>query len=234
MFGFRPRLWPTVITLPALGVLIALGTWQVHRLAWKTALLAQRDAALAAPPVPLTATTPPTALRFRRGVATGVFDHAHELYLGPRVHDGQAGVHVLTPLHLADGAVLLVNRGWVPDGLRDPARRAAGQLAGEQTVRGVVITPHGPGWFTPDNDPARNMWFWVDLQAMGKQVGADLLPYVLASDDTQVPGGVPIGGQGRIEIRNEHLQYAITWYALAVALLVIYVLYHRRPRGKPT
>ncbi len=234
MFGFRPRLWPTVVTVPGLILLVTLGTWQVQRLAWKTDLLSARESALAEPPVPLTAETSPEALRFRRGEVVGTFDHAHELYLGPRVYDKHPGFHVLTPLRLADGAVLLVNRGWVPEDLRDPAKRPDGQLTGEQAVRGVVLTPSEPNAFTPDNEPANNLWFYVDLAAMGEAVGAELLPYILASDDTEVPGGVPIGGQGRLHIKNDHLQYAITWYSLAVVLLVIYVLYHRRPRGEAT
>ncbi|MEQ9638490.1 MAG: SURF1 family protein [Alphaproteobacteria bacterium] len=231
MVGFRPRLWPTVATVPALAILVALGTWQMQRLAWKTDLLAARDAALAAPPVPLDAGTSPDDLRFRRGEVTGTFDHAHELYLGPRVYDHHPGVHVLTPLRLADGAVLLVNRGWVPQDLRDAARRPAGQVEGVQTVRGVVLTPGPRGTYTPDNEPANNQWFYVDLDAMGRAIGAELLPFVLASDDTDVPGGVPIGGQGRLHIKNDHLQYALTWYSLAVVLLVIYVLFHRRSRS---
>ena len=230
MAGFRPRLWPTVLTVPALLVLLGLGTWQMQRLEWKTALIEARDAALAQPPVALTAATSPEALRFRRGEATGTFMHSRELYLGPRTHAGQPGYHVLTPLRLADGAVLLVNRGWVPADAKDPAKRPEGQAAGEVAVQGVVMALSGPNPFTPDNDPAANRWFWIDLPAMVRAVGEPLLPMVLAADGT-APGGLPVGGQGRPELRNQHLGYALTWYGLAVALGVIYVLFHRRRGG---
>lgn len=230
MAGFRPRLWPTVITVPALLVLLGLGTWQLQRLEWKTALIEARDAALAQPPVELTAATPPETLRFRRAEATGTFLHEHELHLGPRVHGGRAGLHVLTPLRLADGGLLLVNRGWVPESARNPATRPEGQVGGETTVRGVIMALFGPNPFTPENDPAGNSWYWIDLPAMARAVGEPLLPMVLAADET-ARGGLPIGGQGRPELRNQHLEYAITWYALAAALAAIYVLFHRRPRG---
>ena len=230
MASFRPKLWATVFTVPALILLIGLGTWQVQRLNWKTELLETRDAALALPPITLSKDTSPEAIGYRRGQATGTFLHDHELYLGPRVYNALSGLHVLTPMRLADGGVLLVNRGWVPTDGRDPRRRPDGQLAGEQTVRGIVLAPSAPGWFTPENDPAGNYWFWLDLDAMAAQVGEPLLPFVLATDETAVPGGLPIGGQGHVEVRNEHLQYAITWYGLAVVLIVIYVLFHRTPR----
>jgi surfeit locus 1 family protein len=231
MRGFRPRLWPTLVTLPALAVLIGLGTWQVQRLQWKTELIAQREAALAAPPVALPDDPAGfAALAFRRVEAAGRFLHERELHLQPRVLHGQVGAHVLTPLQLDDGRILLVNRGWVPEAARDPARRPEGQVAGPQTVTGVLRAGFAPGWFTPENQPAANQWFWIDIPAMARIVGEPLLPAVLDADARPVPGGLPVGGQTPTEIRNDHLQYAVTWYALAVALLVIYVLFHRQPR----
>jgi surfeit locus 1 family protein len=231
MAAFRPRLVPTLIALPLLLTLLGLGTWQVQRLQWKQALIDERDAALAQPPLTLTSSTSPGALRFRRAEATGTFLHERELHLGPRVHDGKAGLHALTPLRLADGGLLLVNRGWVPEAARDPGTRPDGQVGGEVTVTGVVMAYGPPNAFTPDNDATANTWYTIDLDAMSRAVGAPLLPVVLAADATPVPGGLPVGGQGRPELRNQHLQYAITWYALAVALVVIYVLFHRRRYG---
>ena len=231
MAGFRPRLWPTLIAAPVLLVLLGLGTWQVQRLQWKEALIAERDAAMAAPPVVLTADNAAELPRFRHATATGTFLHDRELHYGPRVFNGAVGLYVLTPLRLADGGLLLVNRGWVPEAARDPARRLQGQVEGEVSVTGVVMAYDPPNAFTPSNDPAANRWYAINLPAMSEAVGAPLLPAILAADAAPVAGGLPVGGRGRPELRNQHLQYAVTWYALAVVLVVIYVLFHRRPRG---
>ena len=87
-----------------------------------------------------------------------------------------------------------------------------------------------PGAFTPDNVPAANQWYWPDLPAMAQAVDLALYPGILEAESAPVPGGLPIGGVTQTPLRNDHLQYAITWYSLAVALVVIYLLYHRRRR----
>jgi surfeit locus 1 family protein len=226
---FRPAFWPTVIALPGFLALLALGTWQLDRLAWKTALNAQRQGAAAGAPVPLPQSREAAqAAEFRPTRAEGVFDHARERYVGATSERGQAGFHVVTPLLLDGGQVLLVNRGFVPSERKDPARRREGQVEGRVAVEGLVrVPPAGkPSWLAPDNHPEANMWFWVDPAAMAP--GA--LPFYLDASPAPNPGGWPKGGVTRLKLSNDHLQYAITWYALAAALLVIYVVYHRQNR----
>ena len=96
-------------------------------------------------------------------------------------------------------------------------------------MEGIVRLAKGPGHFMPDNDPHNNTWFYVDPSSM--MASADLPQiqpyYILAANKTD--GGLPVGHQWRIDIRNNHLQYAITWFALAFGLLMVYLLYHRRP-----
>ncbi|MEX1206465.1 MAG: SURF1 family protein [Dongiaceae bacterium] len=228
---FRPTLWPTVFTVPAVLVMLALGTWQVERLLWKEALIAQRVERTAAPAVPLPgAGDDLAAVEYRRAVVTGEFLHDREMYLAARSLRGNPGYHVVTPLRLSDGRAVLVDRGWVPMDRKDPARRAAGQMVGPVTLDGVIRRAGAPGWLVPDNKPADNVWFWVDPPAMAAQAGVAeaAAPVYLEAGSAENPGGFPIGGQTRINLPNDHLQYAITWYALAAALLVIYVLYHRR------
>jgi surfeit locus 1 family protein len=157
----------------------------------------------------------------------GSFLHDKELYLGARSMNGNPGYHVLTPFALADGGTVLVDRGWVPVERKTPESRPEGQVAGTQTVEGIVRLPGRQAWMQPDNEPGKNMWFYVDLPAMATAMGADIRTdlYVDAGA-AENPGTYPVGGQTRIEIPNDHLQYAITWGLLAVALAVIYVLYH--------
>ena len=228
---YRPALGATVIALPAFAVLIGLGTWQLERLAWKTGIVAFREARLAAPATPLPAdlaNADLAALEHRRVGVAGVLLHEREIYLAAS-RRGSVGFDVITPLRRANGTVLLVDRGWTPAAARDPARRPQGQVEGEVAVEGVVRLTGGRGWFTPDNDPARNYWFWLDLPAMTRFAGVDAPPLVVMAGPAPNPGGLPIGKEARVELRNDHLLYAITWYALALVLAVIYYLSQRRP-----
>jgi len=225
---FRPTLWPTLISVPALIVLIGLCVWQVQRMHWKDALIADREARVAAEPIALPAEgTDPASVDYRRVRLEGSFRHDKELFLGARSLNGNVGYQVLTPFELAGGGTVLIDRGWVPVERKMPESRAEGQLAGPQAIDGIVRVAPGKAWMQPDNEPAHNMWFFVDLPAMKAASGVDLRTdlYVDAGPAGN-PGKYPVGGQTRIEMPNDHLQYAITWGLLAAALAVIYVLYH--------
>ena len=228
--AFRPTFWPTLITVPILIVLLGLGTWQLQRLIWKQDLIGKLQARSTAEAVQLpSGPLDPEEMEYRRVTVSGVFDHENELLLVNRSLRGQAGLHVLTPLIRADGAgAVLVDRGWIPFERRDRVSRADGLIGGEVTVDGLVRFAKDPGWFMPDNEPHNNAWFYVDPGGMAAAAGLRALPshYVMSSA-RDTPGGYPVGHQWRLDIRNDHLEYAITWYALALALLIIYLLYHR-------
>lgn len=221
---FRPRLVPTLFTVPAVLILIALGIWQVQRLHWKEGLIAQRDAAVAAPPIaPPQSFDAARSLEFHHIVAEGVFRNDKELYLAASSDSGEAGYQVVTPLVMSDGRTMFVNRGFVPSELKDPSKRAAGELTGTQRVVGLLRLPSQtkPSFFLPDNRPDLNLWFWVDLPAMAKAAGvADPVPFYVDADKTPNPGGWPKGGITRLDLPNDHLQYAITWFGLAAAVTV--------------
>jgi surfeit locus 1 family protein len=235
---FRPTLWPTLFSVPAVIVMIGLCVWQVQRLHWKEGLIAERESRVAAEPAALPPVgTDPTEMEYRRVRLEGTFLHDKELYLGARSMNGNVGYHVLTPFALSDGGTVLVDRGWVPVERKLPERRPEGQVAGAQTLDGVARLAHGKAWMQPDNEPQHNMWFFFDLPAMAKSAGVDFRTdlYVDAGP-AENPGQYPVGGQTHIEIPNDHLQYAITWGLLAAALAVIYVLYHlklERERQQP-
>jgi surfeit locus 1 family protein len=233
--SFRPAFWPTVTALPLFLILLGLGVWQLERLHWKEALIAQRTAALAASPAAL-----PADLAAARGMeyhpvrVHGEFLNDHELFLGASSDAGTTGFHVITPLRLGDGALLLVDRGWIPGELKDPAKREAGELVGPVDLEGLVRLPtkgwpDWMDWALPVNDCARNYWFWIDIPAMARCGGLDrVLPFTVDAGPAANPGGYPRGGVTRTELPNDHLQYAITWFALAVVLAVIFVVYHSK------
>jgi surfeit locus 1 family protein len=228
----RHLLWPTAMAVPALAVLLGLGTWQLQRHEWKSALIAAREAALAAPPIALPSSFDAARHAFRRVRLEGRFLHEREMHTGPRTRDGQAGLEVITPLLLDDGSAVLVMRGWVPAARTAPETRAEGQVAGRVMVEGLIRRPAARGRFVPDNQPGDNIWFSPDAAAMAAHAGLDRArDFFVEAGPAANPGGLPRGRRYRVALPNDHLGYAITWYALAVALLVIYILFVRRRRA---
>lgn len=229
-----------VLALLAFGLLVSLGLWQLQRLAWKEDLVAKIDGRIHAAPAPLPPEAEwtrldPDAYEYRRVSVTGVFEHDKEALIfrasGPNQGLSQPGFVVLTPLRLASGAHVLVLRGFVPENLRDPATRAAGQIAGETTITGLMRAPEPRNPFTPADDPAKGLWFTRDPAAIAAHFKLDRpAPFSIDADDSPVPGGWPRGGVTIVSIRNDHLSYALTWFGLAGALAAVAaaVLWRRR------
>jgi len=225
----RPTLATALLAGSAFLVLLALGSWQVQRAIWKGELNAERRAHIAAPAEPLPeAAQDWAAWDYRRVDLKGRFLHAHELMLGARSLNGNVGYHLLTPLEEAGGRVVLIDRGWIPLDKKEPETRAEANPEGPVALEGVLRIPRKPGWFAPANAPEENFWIWVDVPAMEQATGLTLAPFFVEADARPNPGGWPKGGQTQVDLPNDHVQYAITWYALAAALAVIVVLYHRR------
>jgi surfeit locus 1 family protein len=235
MTNFRPTFWPTVFSLPALLICLALGAWQIERLFWKQDLIARRDAAVTAAPAPVPKTLAEArGMEYRHVSDEGSYLYDKEIFLGATSDAGGQGYQVLTPLLEPGGRVVFVNRGYIPAELKDSARRSAAQIPGTVHVQGLLRLPPTarPNWFLPDNRPDLNYWFWVDLPAMAAADNLDrVAPFYIDADATPNPGGWPKGGVTRLTLPNNHLQYAITWFSLAIALIVIYVLFHRRNAG---
>jgi surfeit locus 1 family protein len=232
MTGFRPQFWPTIIAIPIVLVCLALGSWQIQRLFWKEGLIAARAAAVAAPPVPVPQNAEQArGMEFRHVSGEGVLLNDKEIFLGATSEGGVNGYQVLTPLREAGGRIVFVDRGFIPAELKNRSRRMAGEPSGTVRVEGLLrLPPDGrPNWFLPDNRPDLNYWFWVDLPAMAAADKLDrVAPFYIDADAAPNPGGWPQGGVTRLALPNNHLQYAITWFSLAVAMIVIYVLFHRR------
>ncbi len=225
---FRPRLWPSLATLAGLALLLGLGSWQLERLRSKQALIAARTVQLAAPAQSLPATAVDwRGWDFRKVSIEGTFRHDLEQRFGAFTREGRFGQHVLTPLVRPDGAAILVDRGFVPADRSAIETRRQGQVAGRLEITGIARYRGAdrPGWFTPANQPGERTWYWYDLAALARAVGLELLPVVVEADASPNPGGLPEGGQTVTRLPNHHLQYAITWYGLAAALIAVYVAF---------
>ncbi len=222
----------TALMLAALAVLLGLGFWQLSRLHWKQGLIAQIEARSTAAPIGLAEAA---ALArdghdpsYYRVSVEGRFHHHRERYLHA-FSDGRIGGHVITPLETEKGEMVLIDRGFVPNELRDPSSRPQGQVEAVTGVTGFVRAPETQGLFTPDNDPEANRWFWRDLAGMTRSMfphgTIEVAPFFLEAEKTAVPGGWPEAGQTKLKLPNNHLQYAVTWFLLAAALLIMYGFY---------
>ncbi len=223
---------PSIAAVMALAVLVSLGVWQLDRKVWKEQLIATISQRLSSPPVALPAAAAWPQLtaahdEFVRVAATAEFLHDREarVYtIGSSMRDGPAGpgYWIFTPARLGDGAIVMVNRGFVPEGKQDPATRADGQLAGQVSLVGVMRWPEAPGLFTPAADPGRNLWFSRDSGAMAAAKGVSAAPFYLELASPQPPGGLPRAGDLHAVLPNNHLGYAITWLGLATVLTGVY------------
>jgi len=222
---FRPLPILTAVCAVAFAILISLGVWQIQRLHWKLGLIAEVNHSLAAPPLSLdTALAMGTRAQYHRVLLDGWFHNDKESYVyasGP----GSAPVyHVLTPFETRERRVLMVDRGIVPPELLDPAKRAR---VDERVMLGVWRVPDPPGMFTPSPDTAHRIWYSRDVRAIAAADHVKLAaPVIVEADAAPNPGGWPRGGQTQVTFRNEHLQYAITWFGLAAALLGVYLAFH--------
>ena len=231
-----------IAVLIALAILISLGTWQVERLYWKEGLLADIAARRNAAPVQLAdieqMLASGTDIEYRPVTVTGRYVNNKERHF-LATWRGEAGFYVYTPLELADGRYLFVNRGFVPYENKEPEMRMQGQLTGEQSVTGLARNrlPGKPSWVVPDNDIAKNIFYWKDIDAMASSDGFDaskVVPFFIDADSTPNPKGFPIGGVTEIDLPNNHLEYAFTWYGLAAVLVgVVGVSWFRGRRGAP-
>lgn len=220
-FVFRPVL--LVLTVLALGVLLTLGTWQVKRLAWKTDLIAKVEARIDDDPVAvlLLLDQPAEEWAYRPVAVSGGFPNAEVAHVFG-TYEGQAGYYAFQAMRLDDGSgrLVLVNRGFVPQ----DARAEFYPLPNAEQLVGIA-RQYAPetglaAAFAPKNRPEDGVFFTRDLQALAAYLTpgeeANYLP--LAVDST-LPTELPRGGTTRIDFRNAHLGYAITWYGLAVGLI---------------
>ncbi|KKX28298.1 SURF1 family protein [Rhizobiaceae bacterium LC148] len=237
--------WKSVATVGvvilALAILLSLGTWQVQRLHWKERLLADIAERRTAPPVTVAEIEEIAKaggdIEYRTVSVTGSFDHSRERHFFA-THEGRTGFYVYTPMTLADGRVLFVNRGFVPYEMKEPSTRADGEVAGEVTLTGYARgrLSEKPSSLVPDNDTAKNIFYWKDLDLMTSSAGlgaGKVLPFFVDADaSVKSPGGWPEGGVTQFDLPNNHLQYAVTWYGLAAALLaVVFGVWWKRRRS---
>jgi cytochrome oxidase assembly protein ShyY1 len=236
-FGFG------IFTLAMVTLFVGLGLWQLQRRVEKHALIAMLDQRLAAAPEPLPAPSTWNALtpdrdEFRRVSFTATFEARLD---GMVYSSGSAirpdisgpGTWAFLPARLPDGETVAVNAGFVPNTMqeRDVQDRAVAQLITGKPVAmtGYIRFPQAAGVLTPDVEHAKRLWFARDQVAMAQALGWDkVAPFYIDLETPVPPNGIPKPGPLQPQLRDEHLQYAITWFTLAGAVVIAFGVWLRR------
>ncbi|MBS0638788.1 MAG: SURF1 family protein [Proteobacteria bacterium] len=223
--ALRRLLLPALVTAVAVLILLGLGTWQVERLQWKRAILAQIDAGERAPPVPLGPHPEP----FTKVTVSGRFRFDKAALYGAEVRQERGGAIMgaqqIVPLERTGAPPILVERGWVPG---TPSSQVD-QPTGEVAVTGYVRPGEPAHWFTPATDLAARRFYALDPEAMGVALGLPKpAPFVLVALGSVPPGQYPVPAGSLPRPQNNHLSYAITWYGLAVAAIAVFIVWARK------
>jgi len=232
----RGLLVPCITTLVIVAALLALGVWQLERRVDKLALIATLDERLATAPVALTpptqwSTLTPAMDEFRRVTFSGVVDTANEARVfasaSPLRKDiSGTGAWLFAPVKLASGEVIAVNRGFVPEGANVPASTSA-----PVALTGYIRFAEARSWLTPPDDRVKKLWFVRDPQAMAEALGwGRVAPFYIDLESPVPPNGVPKPGPLQVNLKNDHLQYAVTWFLLAFAVAIAFAVWFRGQR----
>ena len=227
----RRLIAPAVATVVCFALLCGLGVWQLQRLAWKEALIAEVETRASADPVdaPPESEWPrldPADYEYKRVRLAGVFDGSRQVMVfralsEPRGRYGGPGYLVMTPLKLAGGATVLIDRGFVPEAQKGAAGGGLG--GGETTVVGLMRASEGRNLFTPSDDPASGQWFTRDVGTIARAEGLTrVAPFFIDADAGPDPSVLPEGGETILAFPNNHLSYALTWFGMAAALVGVF------------
>ena len=242
----RLRLRPglTIATLIGLSALVSLGVWQLRRLEWKRGLIAQVEARLAAPPIAFDEAVAREgageSLEYQPVFLDGVYANDLESSVFG-TYEGAAGVYVFTPLDAANPAsggrrFVYVDRGFAPQAFRDPSTRSDAEVKGKVRVEGLFRrTERRRGfekWLAPEDQTADNLYFTRDPEILAARHQLTVPPFYIDSFGRESGGSWPKGGLTRVEFPNRHLEYALTWFGLAAALLGVFLTYSVKGGGQ--
>ena len=204
-------------------IFCTLGTWQLYRLQWKLELISEITFGLDSSPIEYSNLI---KKNYQRVTIKGKFDYDKQIYLYSLNDRGKPGYDVITPFRTNKNENVLVNRGWIVKELKDsPSINLRAES--EKKIVGLLREIYKPNIFKPDNDISNNIWFSLNLEDLKEATGEQFNEFVIFLEDNQVK--TPVPKKISIDVPNNHLKYAITWYAISISI-IFYYLYFRRKK----
>ena len=208
----------------ALLILVSLGTWQLERLRWKTDILSSMKESLSLPPLKITGQVIDNIdqYSFRRIQLTGNYLYKDNITIYSKVFNKKVGKHLIVPLETQYG-IILVNRGFIPSDFNIENNIKSGEIS----INGIVKFQQKINYFTPNNNVIKNEWYYININEVSNFLSLPLLNFYIV-EENNIEEIYPVGSQYNINIPNDHLQYAITWFSLALALSIFINLFWRK------
>ena len=199
----------------------ALGTWQLYRLQWKTALISEITFGLDSTPVKYSNTI---KKNYQRVVSEGKFNFEDQIYLYSLNESGKPGYDVITPYKTLKNENVLVNRGWINKNLK--GNLEINLKENEVKITGLLREIYKANIFKPSNDLKNNIWFTLDANDLKELTGKQFSNYMIFLEKPK--NKVPVPKKISIDVPNNHLKYAITWYSIAISILFYYLYFRRK------
>ena len=213
----------TIFVIFFITLFCSLGTWQLYRLQWKSELISEIAFGLDSNPIEYSNSI---KKNYQRVTAEGKFDYDKQIYLYSLNDSGKPGYDVVTPFRTNKNDNVLINRGWIVKELKDnPSINI--KTASEKKITGLLRQVYKPNIFKPDNDIQNNIWFSINLEDLKEATGEQFSEFVIFLEDNQAK--IPLPKKITIDVPNNHLKYAITWYAISISI-IFYYLYFRRKK----
>ena len=208
----------------ALLILVSLGTWQLERLRWKTDILSSMKESLSLPPLKITSQVIDNIdqYSFRRIQLTGNYLYKNNITIYSKVFNKKVGKHLIVPLETQYG-IILVNRGFIPSDFNIENNIKSGEIS----INGIVKFQQKINYFTPNNNVIKNEWYYININEVSNFLSLPLLNFYIV-EENNIEEKYPVGSQYNINIPNDHLQYAITWFSLALALCIFINIFWRK------
>ena len=199
-------------------MLLSLGSWQLYRLNWKLNLLSEIENSLRNDPVEFSEVDKKNYLRIK---TSGIIDFNKQIYLYNLNESGKPGFEVINPI-IINNENYLINRGWIPFDKKD---RPEINLINESSIIGTLKQQHKASTFKPDNDLNKNYWFTLNREDIFKYTGKKFSDYIIyLNGDYKLPKPKVITAN----ISNNHKKYALTWFSMAISILLIYLYFRKK------
>ena len=208
-----------IFVLSVITLFCALGTWQLVRLQWKNNLIDQISEGLKSSPIKY---SDKVKVNYQRVVIEGKYNFEKQIYLYSLNDKGQPGYDVITPFEGLSSENVLVNRGWIKSNLKnsDIINKTT-----DNKIQGLILRNIKPNIFKPENDTEKNIWFSINLEQIKKVTDKNFSNYILYLEDQKI--NIPKPKKITIDLPNNHLKYAITWYSISISIFA-YFLYFRK------